>query len=105
MRTDRMSLDPRAFGLAAGAMAAVIFTICALAVTVAPGATAAFFSYILHVDLTGLVQSVTLGNFVGSLLSWTIGVGIVFALAGAFYNRFLPVRPAVTRVDATQRVA
>ena len=105
MRTDRMTLDPRAFGLAAGAMAAVTFTICALVVAVAPGAPTAFFSYILHVDLTGLVRSVTVGNFVGGLLIWTIGLGIVFGVAAVFYNRFLPARPAVARVDATQRVA
>lgn len=106
MKNDRMSLDTRAFGLAAGAMAGVIFTLCALAVAVAPGATAAFFSYILHADLTGLARSMTWGSFVGGLLGWTIGVGIVFAAAGALYNRFLHRLPAVARADATaNRVA
>lgn len=105
MRTDRMSLDPRAFGLAAGAMAAALFTVCALIVAVVPGAAVGFFGYILHLDLTGLARPVTVANFVGGLFAWTIGVGIVFGLGGAFYNRFLPVRQAVTRVDATQRVA
>ena len=105
MRTDRMSLDPRAFGLAAGATAAALFTICALIVAVVPGAATGFFGYILHLDLTGLARPVTVGNFVGGLLAWTIGVGIVFGLAGVCYNRLLPVRQAVGRVDATQRVA
>ena len=105
MRTDRISLDPRAFGLAAGAMAAALFTICALIVAVVPGAAVGFFGYILHLDLTGLARPVTVGNFVGGLFAWTIGVGIVFGLGGVFYNRLVPGRPAVTRVDATQRVA
>ena len=105
MKTDRMSLDSRAFGLAAGAMAAVMFTICALVVAVFPGAAVGFFGYILHLDLTGLARPVTTGNFVGGLLSWAIGVGIVFAVAAGFYNRFLQARPVASRVDATQRAA
>jgi hypothetical protein len=45
-----MRLDARAFGLAAGATAAVPFTICALAVAIAPGPTTAFAGYLIHMD-------------------------------------------------------
>lgn len=37
-----MKLDARAFGLAAGATAAVLFLVCALAVAIAAGPTTAF---------------------------------------------------------------
>lgn len=106
MKTDRMSVDPRAFGLAAGATAAALFSICALVVGLVPGAAVGFFGYILHLDLTALARPVTVANFVGGLFAWTIGVGIVFGLGGVFYNRLLPrSRPAGAHVGATQRVA
>src|SRR5690606_11601930 len=40
-RSVTMRLDSRAFGLAAGAVAAVLFTLCALAVAIAPTWTTA----------------------------------------------------------------
>lgn len=49
-----MRLDARAFGVAAGATAAVLFVICALAVTIAPEATTAFAGYLIHIDVSGM---------------------------------------------------
>lgn len=67
-----MRLDTRAFALAVG---------------VAPGSTAAFFSYLLHVDLTGLARQISWGSFFAGLL----GTGFVSALFAAavagLYNR------------------
>lgn len=100
MRPDRASLDSRAFGLAAGTVAAVLYTLCALGVALAPEATVAFFSSILHIDLTGLARPLTWGSFFTGLLCWTIGVGIVFAAAGALYNRFLHRVPSVVRAGS-----
>ena len=105
MRTDRMSLDPRAFGLAAGLTAAALFTLCALAVAVAPGATAAYFTYLLHLDLTGLVRPLTWGSYFAGLLCWSVGTGLVFAAAAGIYNRLLGPVPAVVRSEvAAHRV-
>ena len=52
MRPDRMELDARAFGLAAGSVAAALFTLCALAVAIAPVPTTAFVGSLIHLDLS-----------------------------------------------------
>jgi hypothetical protein len=84
-----MRLDARAFGLAAGAMAAVLFTICALAVAIAPGPTTAFAGYLIHTDLSSMSRSLTLGSFVGGLICWAVGTSLTFALVAAVYNRLI----------------
>ena len=84
-----MKLDARAFGLAAGATAAVLFIVCALAVAIAPGPTTAFAGYLIHTDLSGLSRSLTFGNFVGGLISWTLGTAVTFWLVASIYNRLM----------------
>jgi hypothetical protein len=83
-----MRIEPKAFGLAAGAVAAILFTLCALAVTLAPRATAAFVSALVHLDLTNIARPLNWATFAGGLVCWSVGTGAAFALAAAFYNRF-----------------
>ena len=47
-----MRLDPRAFGAAAGLVAAVLFIICAWAVAIAPEPTISTASHLIHMDLS-----------------------------------------------------
>jgi hypothetical protein len=94
-----MELDSRAFGMAAGAVAAVVFTLCALAVAIAPGSTTAALSYILHIDLTGLSRPLSWGSYFAGLISIGIGVGLAFAAAGALYDRFVRGLPGAPRND------
>lgn len=83
-----MKLNTRAFALAVGVATAVIFITCAFFVAVAPGSTAVFFSYLLHVDLTGLARPIGWGSFFAGLLGTGL-VGALFAAAVAgLYNRF-----------------
>jgi hypothetical protein len=82
-----MKLDPRAFGLSAGMVAALLFTLCALGVWLAPKATTSMLGTLTHVDLSGIVRTLTLGSFVAGLICWTIGTGVTFALMAGFYNR------------------
>lgn len=63
-----MRLDPRAFGAAAGLVAAVLFIICAWAVAIAPEATTSAASYLIHMDLSEMSRTLTFGNFVGGLV-------------------------------------
>lgn len=101
-----MRLDSRAFGLAAGTVAAVLFTLCALAVALAPAATTAVASSLIHLDLSGMARTITWGGYFGGLLCWSIGLGLVFAAIGGLYNRFLGSAPAAVRADFTaHRVA
>jgi membrane protein YqaA with SNARE-associated domain len=94
-----MRLDVRAFGTAAGIVAAVLFTICALAVAIFPGPTTALASYLIHLDLSGMSRTMTFGSFVGGLVIWSLGTAIVFGSAAAIYNRLL------TRAGAGERIA
>lgn len=82
-----MRLDTRALGIAAGLTAAVLFTLCSVAVAVAPDPTTAFFGYLTHMDLTPLPRVLTVGSFVVGLIGWAVGTGLTFALAAAIYNR------------------
>jgi hypothetical protein len=82
-----MRLDIRCFALAAGVTAALAFSLCALAVAVAPAATAGFLSFVSHYDLTDRVRVLTLGNFVGGLLAWSLGTAAATALLAWFYNQ------------------
>ena len=84
-----MRLDSRAFGLAAGTVAAALFTLCALAVALAPTATTALATTLIHLDLSGMTRTLTWGSFFGGLVCWTLGVGLVFAALGGLYSRFV----------------
>jgi len=103
-----MRLNARAFGLAAGATAAVLFTACSLAVAVAPTATTAFFGHLIHMDLSGLPRTLTFSSFIGGLFAWTLGTALAFGLAAAIYNRLTGAgfaAPAATRHEAAARPA
>lgn len=92
-----MRLDARAFGTAAGMVAAALFTICALAVAVLPDGTTALAGYLIHMDLSGMTRTMTLGRFAGGLLIWTLGTGATFGAVAGIYNLLL--------AGVTQRVA
>lgn len=83
-----MKLDPKAFGLAAGAVAAVLFILCVIGVATVPGFTTAVGGLLLHVDLSGITRSLSWGNFIGGLIGWGVGSALVCWLVAALYNRF-----------------
>lgn len=86
-----MRLDTRAFAIAAGTTAGVLFTLCAVAVAVAPGPTTAFFGYLVHLDLSALPRTLTVGSFIGGLICWTLGTALSFGFAAIVYNRLVGV--------------
>lgn len=94
-----MRIDSRAFGLAAGTIAAILFTLCAGAVAIAPAWTTTVASSLIHLDLSNMARTITWGRFFGGLLFWTIGVGLAFAAAGGLYNRFSSGLPVVARAN------
>jgi hypothetical protein len=94
-----MRLDARAFGMAAGIVAAVLFTICGLAVALVPDQTTALAGYMMHMNGSVMARTLTLGSFVGGLIIWTLGTAIVFGATAAIYNRL------VERIGVTGRVA
>ena len=88
-----MRVDTRALAIASGAAAATGFAICALSVAIAPGATSAFLTYVLHLDLTSLARPLTWGSFAGGVLAIAVGLAIFAALVGSIYNRLARAQP------------
>lgn len=87
-----MRLDPRAFGLSAGLVAALLFTLCALGVWLVPQATTAMLGVLVHADLSSIVRTLTLGSFVAGLVCWTVGTAITFSAVASLYNRLTQER-------------
>ena len=84
-----MRLETRTFAIAAGTAAAVAYTICALAVAIAPVQTTAFLGFITHTDLSTVARPIGWGAFLGGVVAWWIIVALVFGLAAWFYNSLL----------------
>lgn len=82
-----MYLNVRAFALSSGLVAALLFLLCAAAVTVAPDATTVFAGDLTHADLSGIARTLTLGSFFRGLVVWTAATTTTFALLAWTYNR------------------
>jgi hypothetical protein len=83
-----MRLDTRAFAIAAGLAAALLFTLCAAAVAIAPDSTTTFFGYIVHLDVSGMRRELTVASFIVGLIAWTLGTALAFGFVALIYNRF-----------------
>jgi hypothetical protein len=79
-------LRMRSLSIATAIATALVYTICVLFIAVAPKAAMAFFSYILHIDLTNLARVVTWGSFIAGLLFWSLGPALYAALLARLYN-------------------
>lgn len=101
MKQESGSLDARAFGLAAATVAAALTTICALGLVVAPRATTAVASTLIHLDLSEMSRSLTWGSYFGSLVGWTTSAGIIFWAAAVCYNRIAGERRGITSLTST----
>jgi hypothetical protein len=84
-----MRLDTRAFAIAGGLTAALLFTLCAAAVAIAPGPTTAFFGYIVHLDMSGMRRELSVASFIVGLIAWTLGTALTFGVAAMLYNRLI----------------
>ena len=82
-----MKLNIRAVFYASFLVSAISFVVSALFVAVAPEATSRFFSFVFHIDLTGLVRHITWGSFFGGILCFSFGVAVHFGAAAWLYNR------------------
>ena len=99
-----MRLDTRAFAIAAGMAAALLFTLCAAAVAIAPDATTAFFGSIVHLDVSGMRRELTVASFIVGLIAWTLGTALTFGFAAMMYNRLI-ASAAVKQAAAPAPVA
>lgn len=84
-----MRIDARSFGLAAGAIAGVMFALCSVAVALSPEATANAFGGLTHLGLAGLTRTPSWTGFVTGLVVWSVGTAAVVGTAAALYNRLV----------------
>ncbi len=103
MRSECLTLNTRAFGVAAGIVAATLSAICATALFVAPGSTRALMGYLIHSDLSNVTPAVSWASLFFSVVGWGLFAGIVFSSAAWLYNR--SVNASVERQAATGGVA
>lgn len=82
-----MKVNVRAAFYASLLVSAISFLACAFFVAVTPEATSQFFSYVFHIDLTGLARHITWGSFLGGILCFSFGVAVHFGAAAWLYNR------------------
>ena len=82
MPSESSSLNVRAFGLAAGIVAATLSAICGVALLLAPDSTWTLAGYLLHADLSMVALVV-------SVLGWGLIASGAFAAAAALYNRYV----------------
>jgi hypothetical protein len=80
-----MKLDIRALALAGGTVAAVLFTVCALFVALAPEATVWATEHLFHVSSP---SRITWGGAVAGVVFWFVGTAAVAAALAATYNRW-----------------
>ena len=99
MKSESNTLDARAFGFAAGTIAAVLTTLCTLGLAVAPRVTTAVASTLIHLDLSEMSRTLSWAGYFSGLIGWTIGAGLIFWAAGALYNRFAGERTTVASAD------
>lgn len=89
-----------AYGLAAGAVMAVLYTLCALAVAIWPVGFAGFVGYITHVDLAPLARHITWASYFAGLFCWSAFAAVSFAALAWTYNRLLRGTPLRTHREA-----
>lgn len=82
-------LNGRSLFLSTAILTGLIYTLCIVFIALAPQATTAFISYILHMNLTGMARVVSLGSFITGLLVWSLGTGLYAMLIARLYNRLL----------------
>jgi hypothetical protein len=88
-----MRINASALGFAAAVVMGVAFGICGLLFATLPGPTAAFASWVLHVDVTQITRPVSLWNLFCGIILFAAYVGFLVGLVAKFYNR-LSVRQA-----------
>jgi len=89
-----MGIQPRPVGYAAGITAALLSTVCAVVLALAPSATIRILGLAVHEDLTWLAPHVTWGGYFTGLVFWGLGTGLVFGFAAWLYDRLIGSAPA-----------
>ena len=82
-----MKVNTGAVFWAVGFVSAASYIVCAASVAVAPGASAEFFSWVMHIDLTSLSRAVTWLSFFGGMVCFSLVMAVLAWASAWAYNR------------------
>lgn len=82
-----MRLKALSLGFAAAIVTAIGFGTCGILFLVAPGPTAAVVSWVLHIDVTGMMRSISAVQLCVGLVLVGSYFGLIVGLTAALYNR------------------
>ena len=85
-KSKKARLNVRAVAVAQTFVGAVLFLVCSLAVALFPDAAAKFTGFAFHTDLSGVARPISFGGFLVGLIVFSLGFGLVSALAAGVYN-------------------
>ena len=96
-----MRIQPGALGFAAGITAALVSTICAAFLAVAPEPAITLIGLAVHQDLSGFTftPDVTWASYFTALLFWGLGTGLIFGFAAWLYDRLISPAPERTPIQ------
>ena len=82
-----MKLRPGSFAVAAALVTGGVYLLCTIALILAPRATIAYFSTMLHWNLAMLIAPVTWGGALLGTVCLGIGASLIAATFAWLYNR------------------
>ena len=82
-----MSVNALSLGFAAAITTAIAFGVCGILFSAAPGPTAAVVSWVLHIDITGMRQAISVPQLIIGLILVGAYFGVIVGLTAALYNR------------------
>jgi small-conductance mechanosensitive channel len=85
-KTKRAKYNVRDVAVTQAVVGAILFLLCSLLVVLFPGATAKFTAYAFHTDLSRIMQPPSFSGFVTGLIVFSLGFGLISALAASVYN-------------------
>lgn len=89
-----MRIKSLSLGFSAGTVIAIAFGVCGLFFAIAPTTAAAFVSWLIHVDMTGMTREISAFNLLAAIIVFGAYAGLLVGLIAAFYNRLTTPRSA-----------
>ena len=89
MKPAPLRLEPTVIGNAGATVAALLFTVCALAVALAPSWTVSMAATLFHLDVTALAPSISWAGYFAGVVCWTVATWGILATTAALYNLLL----------------
>lgn len=84
-----MKLDPKGLALAVAIVTAVLWILCSVFVSIAPGPAMGITGHMVHADLSEFTWSLSWGGVLVGLVSWTLAAAVPAWLIAWTYNRLV----------------